>query len=143
MWCELNLPRCIVYCLPLGAREKDLAILVSALSDTVSALQSDNIVVSEISGDGEVTGFEGERYGTYLRPKSLSASCTSVPLHTAINMISAENVVSYPPGIPILLRGETILQHHVDTLSNLKSHLGSGRCVLCMDPSLSSVYVYC
>ncbi|TFB21060.1 aminotransferase class I/II-fold pyridoxal phosphate-dependent enzyme [Filobacillus milosensis] len=39
----------------------------------------------------------------------------------AIGKITASSVIPYPPGIPILLKGERIQQEHVDTILNLIS----------------------
>lgn len=38
---------------------------------------------------------------------------TSIPLEQAIDLICAETITIYPPGIPILLPGERISRHHI------------------------------
>ena len=143
IWCELNLPRCVLYCVPLGAGREDLVGLSSALTKAIKEFSSGRIVVEDGVDEPPVAdrGEEGD-CGVYLSPASIAALRMSVPIAAAVNMVSAENVVPYPPGIPLLLRGETIQQRHIDGLLRLQAQLGSGRYVLCSDPSLKTLSVY-
>ncbi|WP_163651794.1 aminotransferase class I/II-fold pyridoxal phosphate-dependent enzyme [Listeria sp. PSOL-1] len=45
-----------------------------------------------------------------------------IPLMESIGRISAENIMSYPPGIPEILRGERITSEHFKILSELRQH---------------------
>ncbi|MBX7058311.1 MAG: aminotransferase class I/II-fold pyridoxal phosphate-dependent enzyme [Leptospirales bacterium] len=46
----------------------------------------------------------------------------SVPLEKAVNEISGEMVMAYPPGIPVICPGERITQDIVDYITILKEH---------------------
>lgn len=147
LWCELNLPRCIVYCLPLGAASQDLAGLASGLVRALSEVKSGGIRIEQKGVSGSIEKDQGEQgqrnCGVYLPSLGAGAGTPRTAcLVDAIDSKSAENVVPYPPGIPVLLRGETVTKHHVDVLSSLQANLGSGRYVLCTDPSLTNLSVY-
>lgn len=147
LWCELNLPRCIVYCLPLGAGSEELSYLSSGLVSAVSKMKAGSITIEGTSCVGkqsveqEVDNRRERDYGVYL-PSLGAGTPVTVPLLSAIGLRSAENVVPYPPGIPVLLRGEIVTTRHVQVLSTLQAHLGSGRYILCTDPSLTNLSVY-
>ncbi|WP_373894518.1 aminotransferase class I/II-fold pyridoxal phosphate-dependent enzyme [Virgibacillus sp. CBA3643] len=42
-----------------------------------------------------------------------------VPFHEGIGQIAAEAVIPYPPGIPVILKGEKITRAHVEIIENL------------------------
>lgn len=44
-----------------------------------------------------------------------------VPLKEGIGNIAAEAIIPYPPGIPIVLKGEKIRQAHIDAIEHLKN----------------------
>jgi len=43
-----------------------------------------------------------------------------VPFHEGIGYIAAEAVIPYPPGIPIILKGERITREHVDLVEKIR-----------------------
>ncbi|GAB3802633.1 aminotransferase class I/II-fold pyridoxal phosphate-dependent enzyme [Virgibacillus kimchii] len=43
-----------------------------------------------------------------------------VPFHKAVGYIAAEAIIPYPPGIPLILKGEKVTEAHVDMLRKLK-----------------------
>lgn len=45
-----------------------------------------------------------------------------VPLQDAVGTVSLESVWCYPPGVPVLVRGEQITQEIADWLTNAKAH---------------------
>lgn len=45
----------------------------------------------------------------------------SIPLGLSIGKTSIETICVYPPGIPLLIKGETITKEHVNALTSLKS----------------------
>ena len=45
----------------------------------------------------------------------------SIPIESSIGRISVETICVYPPGIPLLVKGETITMEHVNALIALKS----------------------
>ena len=44
---------------------------------------------------------------------------TGVPFHRAVGEVSAEAVIPYPPGIPLLMKGEMITYKHVEMIRRL------------------------
>jgi arginine decarboxylase len=57
--------------------------------------------------------------GAYFAPSRV------VPLSAAVGEIVAENVIPYPPGIPLLVPGEMLEHHHLEYLTYIMSQ-GSG-----------------
>lgn len=49
----------------------------------------------------------------------INSPTLSVPLHRAVGEVSAESVIPYPPGIPLLMKGEKITVWHVDMIRRL------------------------
>lgn len=49
----------------------------------------------------------------------MNMSQVSVPFHRAVGEVSAETVIPYPPGIPLLMKGEAITKMHVEKLRHL------------------------
>lgn len=49
----------------------------------------------------------------------LKCSKTSVPVQRAIGEVSAEAVIPYPPGIPLLMKGEVISAAHIEKIQHL------------------------
>lgn len=50
----------------------------------------------------------------------------------AIGCVSAQSVIPYPPGIPILMEGETITSNHIDYIlhiQRLNGHIQGGSCM--------------
>lgn len=44
-----------------------------------------------------------------------------IPLTASLGKINTEFVISYPPGIPILIPGERITQQHMDFILNQRN----------------------
>ncbi|MFA1822345.1 aminotransferase class I/II-fold pyridoxal phosphate-dependent enzyme [Virgibacillus oceani] len=43
-----------------------------------------------------------------------------VPFHKAIGYIAAEAIIPYPPGIPLILKGEKVREAHMEMITHLK-----------------------
>lgn len=145
LWCELNLPRCIVYCVPMGATETHLLSLREGLCGVLERVQLPALETGtrdERQASSSRSDFgEGLLYMPAIRRKN----AVSVPTEEAEGMVSAENVVPYPPGIPILLRGEKISAGHMDKLRELRKMVRDkawGGSVLSADQFLVSLSVY-
>jgi len=50
------------------------------------------------------------------------SECEPVPLSLSESRISAETITSYPPGIPILARGEFITKDHIEYITRIVQH---------------------
>ena len=68
-----------------------------------------------------------------------SQSLGTRPIKEAINRISAETVCVYPPGIPLLIPGETITSAVVEHLLNVKAM--GGFISNCADTNLCTLKV--
>ena len=64
----------------------------------------------------------------------------SVSLENAIGEVVAEDVVPYPPGIPLLIKGEVFLKEHLDYLTAIRSMNGKVT-VLMQDKKLIKIKV--
>ncbi|WP_373538787.1 aminotransferase class I/II-fold pyridoxal phosphate-dependent enzyme [Chamaesiphon sp.] len=64
---------------------------------------------------------------------------TSVSIEDAIGKISAESICPYPPGIPVLVPGETIAIEALDYLRQVLDF--GGEIVGCSDPDLATIKV--
>jgi len=121
IFCELNLPRCITYILPLGldvAAAKELA---------------EKIVLAGRARGGEGGGLEREEQkeeeagavsfiDTQMTLDGLEEVSLSSP-DEIIGAVSAETVCLYPPGIPIVIRGERIQPQTASRLLGLGRNL--------------------
>lgn len=54
-----------------------------------------------------------------LRDAYFANKTRSIPLNQSIGYILAENIIPYPPGVPILVPGEIIQQSHLDYIQHL------------------------
>ncbi|HEY0828520.1 MAG TPA: aminotransferase class I/II-fold pyridoxal phosphate-dependent enzyme [Bacilli bacterium] len=63
--------------------------------------------------------FNMEPLNLYKGAKSMNVR--TIPVQDAIHTFSAEMVIPYPPGIPVLFPGELITQHTADYLQRLSS----------------------
>ena len=77
-----------------------------------------------------------EPYLVRRMPKKLVSR--RMPLDLAQGMVSAENIVSYPPGVPILIRGFMIRKEDVEYLRSVKK---AGGIIIARDMSLKEVEV--
>lgn len=77
-----------------------------------------------------------EPYLVRRMPKRLVSR--RVPLDLAQGMVSAENIVTYPPGVPMLIRGFLIRREDIDYLRRVKE---AGGIIIARDMSLREVEV--
>ena len=62
-----------------------------------------------------------------------------VPIQEAIGEIVAENIIPYPPGIPLLVPGEKLEQEHIDYLNYIMNK--GSRVVGTEDKSLKTLRI--
>jgi arginine decarboxylase len=67
-----------------------------------------------------------------LRDAYFATKTRAVPLNEAVGHILAENVIPYPPGIPLLVPGEILEQRHLDYVRHL---IGKGSAIVGMEDS--------
>ncbi|CAF4459050.1 unnamed protein product, partial [Adineta steineri] len=54
-----------------------------------------------------------------LRDAYFAIKTRAIPLNEAVGHILAENIIPYPPGIPLLVPGEIMEQSHLDYIRHL------------------------
>jgi arginine/lysine/ornithine decarboxylase len=175
VYCELNLRDCVTYALPIGSTMDSLEPLRESLlnhserlyrramreqsdNDTVLAERARNphvredeeatLKMSKIANGNHCAGSIG--YLERLGDRSFSPfAMKSVRIESAAGSVAAETISPYPPGIPVLVKGEVITQMHVAQLQTLCSadsdvrRAKSGRTITgCADPTLSTVRVF-
>ncbi|MBZ4687542.1 MAG: arginine decarboxylase [Clostridia bacterium] len=104
----------VMFLISLADNEETIAYLVKALKDIVSSRNTRNVV----------------KYcppWPVIPPMSVSpqqarySTTKTVPLEEAVGEVSAETIMAYPPGIPIVCPGEYITSEIVDYVKILKS----------------------
>ncbi|WJE30381.1 aminotransferase class I/II-fold pyridoxal phosphate-dependent enzyme [Bacillus altitudinis] len=74
--------------------------------------QSDSLLVKKEPQTGSL----------FLEDDQQKRDVEAVPFEKAVGRISAESVIPYPPGIPLMIKGEPIESDQIATLSRLLGH---------------------
>ena len=123
IYCELNLRGCISYGVPPGATTASVAVLKDALltEHKVGAGTSSNRDAAAVAGVSMPRAAEIALVdmGSLRRGRGVA-----VPVADAIGRISAETICPYPPGIPLVVRGEHVTSAHVAELQALAQYMG-------------------
>lgn len=105
----------VVAIVSIGDTEKEINLLVSALDDFVERWKGDFHKVHRISEKYRVLMSSFDVPQQLMIPhQAIFSPQKAVTLGNAAERISAELVVSYPPGIPLLLPGEKISKEVID-----------------------------
>jgi len=122
LYCELNLDKCISYGIPPGSDSKSLKKLRKALLDEGEGEIEDIICDSLLNEDSIQGGITYLHTNAAKNRQSIAISLkTEKDAMAAIGRISAETVCPYPPGIPVLIKGEQVTLAHVASLAALRS----------------------
>lgn len=110
---ELN----VLFMLPL-APIKNSETLVETLENVFQQQRNENR--RKIDKD-DIDFHDSKPFSTlaYSYREMMNLPKTSVPFHRAVGEVSAEAVIPYPPGIPLLMKGEVITDGHVEMLRHL------------------------
>lgn len=160
VYCELNLKDCITYAIPMGARYSnsltrlEYSLLKRSAMDTsisdVTASPTEILTSrSEIdySSKKEITLIEVSK--ARRRSARALALCAASYLDI-VGEISAETICLYPPGIPLVLKGEPLSFETLQTLLQLQQNIlgeggrawdGSISLTGCSDSSLGTIRV--
>ncbi|MFD0962154.1 aminotransferase class I/II-fold pyridoxal phosphate-dependent enzyme [Paenibacillus chungangensis] len=123
-WPEMSDARYVVLVVSVSVTEKEMERLKQSLiriQQNVAPLYQSNPVAitptalqpTQGDGIGAPTAFHR---GPYDQAKTVQ-----LPLREAVGRLSAENVIPYPPGIPLLYRGEPITEEAIQQISRLAS----------------------
>jgi len=127
---ELADPQAVLLVFSLASTEQDAGRIVEALK--AIAEQAPQGTASSIAAAGESSTGRTASYAaltgmsepvSFDEPMARQKGTAQVPLNDAIGMLSAEMIVPYPPGIPVLCPGERITAEIVDYLKQL-IHMG-------------------
>ena len=147
IYCELNEEACITYAVPsyISCENSSLVVLSRALLGLTAGSSVKELAVL---GDSPAEMHPTELSLLDCKMSSISTPVQQVVLDLSlVGRVAAETVCSYPPGVPVLLRGERIRSHHVAEISRLRNDGvrlgGSGRFLLaCSDKTLATLSVY-
>ncbi|MBW7477367.1 aminotransferase class I/II-fold pyridoxal phosphate-dependent enzyme [Paenibacillus oenotherae] len=160
-WVEMADPLYVVLLFGAAVSEKDIIRLQDALSEIAQEYSSIHTVRNADEGEpkayiNEASDFEykrneadwitlGEESERISKPivfsrRGIDLSTTErIPVAEAVGRIAAEAVIPYPPGIPILYKGETITARTVSYIQKLALH--GARCQGATDPTMQSLAV--
>lgn len=129
-------PRCITFALNLGTQKEHTHRLVSAIKHVYAASAS-NIAEDPVIVRGDLRTFVDVRMG--MSPREAFTRKRKVKTEESTRKICGELICPYPPGIPVLNRGEIITEQVLDYLLGVKR--GGVLITGASDPTLSSVIV--
>jgi len=145
IYCELNLSDCISYGVPPGATMDTLLPLQEEIIRQCLTTSSLDQISHDFNQPTDVIeGYAERSQLAYIHIKdTVYKAPTAVLLANSIGKVSAETICLYPPGTPIISRGETINAAHVKLLKVAQSEAGSG-CTITgsQDPTVKSINVY-
>lgn len=148
---ELSTPKCVVFVITAGNTLSDIEMLVNAL---------DRLSARCLASIGHTSQCDKENHNNnmpllsfapevqYVIPaitprdaffNNYQTSC--IPLCEAEGQISGEEIVLYPPGIPITMPGERITKLVVTQLSAAASS-SSSSCIIASDNTLQTIVIY-
>ena len=99
----------------IGTRAKDVDKLVAALKKISSNYYVDNVVYPQHH-------FQNHIPELVIRPReAFHSELKIVSLDDALNCISKEMIMTYPPGIPLIIPGERFSREIIDQIKHYKS----------------------
>ena len=111
--CELPTLHTLTFIISLGNTPADIHQLIKGLSKLSRQYPHDQSAPSKI----KLALPRAHLPTAPLTPRqAFFAPQQPLPLHTAIGKTCAETITTYPPGIPLLLPGETIIESAIDYL---------------------------
>jgi len=157
--CELNLDKCLVFCVPplrpeaVNKLESALLSVLPSTSQSLISNSSDNLS-SDAGGDFDMTQENefpyaiqtGDRYRERSEVEYNVNVCGGmgnvdrVPLMEIVGRVSAETVALYPPGIPLVLRGDKVTSRMLERLVEARTKVGGWtKLIGCADPNLDTL----
>ena len=134
---ELPALRHLMFIVSLGNTESDITQLVKGFSQIYDRQKVATMQANKADKTYEPCTFSTKHSITprqaFFSPKK------SVPINQSIHRICAETVCPYPPGIPMLLPGEPIIESAIAHLQTIQT--AGGIITGCSDPSLKTIRV--
>lgn len=158
IYCELNQERCITYGIQIGSSSQRLQRLLQSMihhsRNHTAHIASVSDVTTETKGVNDTVFSPPSKISYWGVSASRNRFKTSVPFNKGVlkhlvGLRSAETISIYPPGIPVVLKGELFTTELLQTLlAARKDHrtglslLGSGCTVMgCSDSTLRSLQI--
>jgi lysine decarboxylase len=118
----------------------DTELTVDKLLDALRGLISQKHQIKNNYDDSSIKPPNGlPRSAISLRDAYFATKTRAVPLNSAVGHILAENVIPYPPAVPLLIPGEIMEQCHLDYIRQL---IGKGSIIVgTEDSSLRTVRI--
>ncbi|MGB3534515.1 MAG: aminotransferase class I/II-fold pyridoxal phosphate-dependent enzyme [Microcoleaceae cyanobacterium] len=133
---ELPTLNCLTFIISLGNTQADIDQLIKGLTTLVNDCDR----TSECMGHSPKIQLMSPTTLSVIDPRiAFFAPNIALRLSESIGYISAEQICPYPPGIPILIPGETITQERVNLLQTLLK-LGA-TLTGCRNPTLETIHV--
>jgi arginine/lysine/ornithine decarboxylase len=104
----------VVFVLPL-AKDFHLDKTLKNIKESLKDVQSEGFKLPDIPD--HPYGKIAEEPISYRDLKTYSQKV--VPFHEAVGYKAATMVIPYPPGIPLLMKGETIMKEHIESIQQL------------------------
>ena len=145
IYCELNLSDCISYGVPPGATKNTLEPLREEIIRQLKLNSHPQLSAKDSNQPTDIMEKYTEKNKlAYIHIKDFVYKAPkAMPILNSVGKISAETICLYPPGTPIISRGETISAAHIKLLKLALSEAGSG-CTITgsHDPTLKSINVF-
>ncbi|PJF45146.1 MAG: arginine decarboxylase [Phototrophicales bacterium] len=106
--CEFSDLRQVICSLTIGDNEASITKLVNAFRVLASEKRPLRSQAPEVAPPAGLPTIALSPRDAYYAPSR------SIPIEQAIGEVVAENIIPYPPGIPLLVPGEIIEQQHLD-----------------------------
>ncbi|MEL6468420.1 MAG: aminotransferase class I/II-fold pyridoxal phosphate-dependent enzyme [Cyanobacteria bacterium J06623_4] len=136
---ELPALRTLTFLLSLGNTAADIAQLIHGFTQLSQKLVDYNFIEQQRPARSISQSHPNQpaTVSPFTPRQAFFASHRQVPCAEAIGNICAETICPYPPGIPLLLPGETIT---ATAIAQLKTTLAAGGIITgCQDPSLDTI----
>ena len=132
--CELPLLQHLTFIISVGNTTEDIQELIQACR-TLSQFKANSHQLSAISYQLSVISYQ-----SVISPREAYFTATeTIPMNEAGDRPCGELICPYPPGIPLLMPGETIT---TEAIEYLKQVLAAGGTITgCKDPTLKTIQI--
>jgi arginine/lysine/ornithine decarboxylase len=109
----------VIFSVTMADNEESIGLLLGALEDISQRSSGKAALINEVPLPTGLPEMVMPPWNAYANPNS-----QAVPFAEALGQVSAENLIPYPPGIPLVVPGERIEQVHLDYLTFIRSQGG-------------------
>lgn len=113
IYTELADPYHVLFVLPL-AKISQMEVIIEKINKVIFPLEYKEQIIEVVKPSSKVTKI----MYSYKQLEKMDKIC--LPLEKAIGYIAAEDIIPYPPGIPVIIKGERIEKSKVEYVLFLK-----------------------